>query len=238
MSKILWKLPLLLLQVMGIVCSVLFISGEKYQPDISAESLELNYYELEIYDTDIEGKALTAKISPGNAANSTVLWVSSDEKIVTVDSNGKIFPVSVGQASVTAMTEDGKIKAYCTVAVIEAFEWPIKEKNIITSRFGPRGSFRTDNGKMTGTFHGGVDIATYHKKAEVFPTKSGSVYKTGYDARGGNFVIIKHSDSLYSYYSHLSLINAKSESCVKKDTVIGKTGETARHGNPSAFFFQ
>ena len=46
--------------------------------------------------------ALTATVTPENAADTTVTWSSSDETVATVDSNGKVTAISSGNATITA----------------------------------------------------------------------------------------------------------------------------------------
>lgn len=57
---------------------------------------------------------LTATVKPDNAADKTVTWTSSDEKVATV-ADGKITAVAPGTATITA-TAGGK-SATCTVTV-------------------------------------------------------------------------------------------------------------------------
>ena len=45
---------------------------------------------------------LTCTITPANATDKTVTWTSSDEKIATVDANGKVTAVAKGKATITA----------------------------------------------------------------------------------------------------------------------------------------
>ena len=45
---------------------------------------------------------LTCTITPANATDKTVTWKSSDEKIATVDANGKLTAVAKGKATITA----------------------------------------------------------------------------------------------------------------------------------------
>lgn len=58
-------------------------------------------------------------IAPVRATNKNVTWKSSDEKIATVDKDGKIIGVSIGQATITAITEDGKKEASGIINVVE-----------------------------------------------------------------------------------------------------------------------
>lgn len=45
---------------------------------------------------------ITATVAPEEATNPAVTWSSSDEKVATVDSNGKVTAVSSGNATITA----------------------------------------------------------------------------------------------------------------------------------------
>ena len=51
-------------------------------------------------------QTLTAKIVPENATNRALKWTSSNEKVATVDSNGKVTGVSKGTAVITVSTVD------------------------------------------------------------------------------------------------------------------------------------
>jgi len=60
--------------------------------------------------------ALTATVSPGDAADKTVLWSSSTPAVATVDA-GTVTAHSVGTAIITAITQDGGYQASCVVTV-------------------------------------------------------------------------------------------------------------------------
>uniref|UniRef100_UPI001A9A580C Ig-like domain-containing protein n=1 Tax=Clostridium akagii TaxID=91623 RepID=UPI001A9A580C len=60
---------------------------------------------------------LTATVSPSNATNKAVTWTTSDSKVVSVDTTGKITAVSAGAATITATTADGNKTGTCTVTV-------------------------------------------------------------------------------------------------------------------------
>ena len=62
--------------------------------------------------------SIGAKISPSNATNKTVTWTTSDSKIATVDSTGKVKAVGKGTAIITATASNG-FKAATEVIVAE-----------------------------------------------------------------------------------------------------------------------
>ncbi len=63
---------------------------------------------------------LLADVFPWNLADKTVRWISSDETVATVDENGVITAVGVGEAFITAITAaDPNEIAACSVTVSE-----------------------------------------------------------------------------------------------------------------------
>lgn len=87
--------------------------GKKgYDEDSSANSLVSN---LVMEKGDKE--ELMASILPENASNKDVEWSSSDDNIVTVDQNGVVRAIALGQATVTAKATNG-VEAKCEVSVI------------------------------------------------------------------------------------------------------------------------
>ena len=68
---------------------------------------------------------VTATVTPDNATNATVNWTSSDEKVATVDSNGKVTAVAAGNATITATSEsDGDVSADYALTVNKAAAKP------------------------------------------------------------------------------------------------------------------
>lgn len=70
---------------------------------------------------------LKATVSPKNASNKNIVWTSSNDRIVKVNSKGQIKAVAAGKAKITATAKDGSGKrAVCTVVVPD----PIVMKNV------------------------------------------------------------------------------------------------------------
>jgi len=66
---------------------------------------------------------LTATISPSNATNKNVTWLSSNTTVATVDNNGNITVNGLGNANITVSTNDGNYKA--------TYKLTIKQKAIV-----------------------------------------------------------------------------------------------------------
>ncbi len=65
-----------------------------------------------------EDYTLTASVYPDNAADKSVEWTTSDEKIAIVSQTGKVTPLSKGTADITVTAKDGSGRtAKCTVTV-------------------------------------------------------------------------------------------------------------------------
>ena len=64
-----------------------------------------------------ETATINAIIQPDNAANKNVIWTTSDESVATVD-NGTVTAKGLGNAVITAATENGKYTASCNVSVV------------------------------------------------------------------------------------------------------------------------
>ncbi|MBR4520082.1 MAG: metallophosphoesterase [Paludibacteraceae bacterium] len=78
---------------------------------------------VDIYETKIEviqGKTAgaTAIITPGNATNKRLTWTSDNPAIASVDANGGITGVEIGETVVRVKTVDGNFTDYVAVEVL------------------------------------------------------------------------------------------------------------------------
>jgi hypothetical protein len=87
-----------------------------YNPLVRVSGVTLDKSELSIKEGDTE--TLVASILPSNASNKNVVWSSSDNSVATVDSNGAVSGVTVGNADITVTTVDGGFTAQCATSVV------------------------------------------------------------------------------------------------------------------------
>ncbi|WP_031475558.1 peptidoglycan DD-metalloendopeptidase family protein [Agathobaculum desmolans] len=102
----------------------------------------------------------------------------------------------------------------------------------ITSDFGPRESFQTDNGAMSSSLHPSIDIAA-PEGTPIGAYKSGKVVKSGWSDGYGWVIEIEHSDGTISAYHHMmekSAVPVGTE--VKQGETVGKVGQTGNSTGP------
>ena len=97
----------------------------------------------------------------------------------------------------------------------------------ITSAYGTR-VHPVDN---TRSVHYGIDIAANHGD-RILSAGTGSVSNTGYDTNLGNYVKIKHTDSMETVYGHMSEILVAQGAQVTPETCIGLVGATGSATGP------
>lgn len=86
-----------------------------------AESITLNYYNYSL--TKDESVQLIATITPGIYCDQDLIWASSNENVVKVDSNGLCVGVGDGEATVTVTTTDGSnLSASCVFGCVVGIE--------------------------------------------------------------------------------------------------------------------
>ncbi len=114
-------------------------------------------------------------------------------------------------------------------------DWRMKmpAKGFISSNYGYRIDPIT---KKRKSFHKGIDIAA-PKGTPVYAAAEGTVNLAKYVTYGyGNLIILKHKDSLATYYGHLSSILVRPGASIKKGQLIGKVGSTGRSTGPHLHF--
>lgn len=81
------------------------------------KDVEIKKKEIEVHLGEYQ--QLTADVIPFDAANTNVTWRSENTDIATIDANGVVSPVAMGEVDVEVKTEDGGFTDKCHVTVLE-----------------------------------------------------------------------------------------------------------------------
>ena len=95
---------------------VLTYKDTYYSPSYPVTGIKVSPDTLTLTKKD-ETAQLTAEVTPSYADNKRVTWQSSDEKVATVDENGKVTAVGNGTATITATSVSGSYTATVFVTV-------------------------------------------------------------------------------------------------------------------------
>lgn len=97
---------------------------EGYEPPVPGKDVKITGIALSPKPAEVAmGRTLTlvADITPANATNKVLKWMSDDEKIARVSDNGVVTPVKEGSTVIWAMTTDGtNLGDACDVTVVKA----------------------------------------------------------------------------------------------------------------------
>ena len=111
---------------------------------VQVTSISLNKNTIKIEKGEQE--TLKSTINPTDATNKNVTWTSSNTKVATVDNNGKVTGVSVGESTITVKTNNNKT-ATCKVTVVKN-----PQKILYTTHVQNIGWQKyVKNGEMAGT---------------------------------------------------------------------------------------
>ncbi len=97
----------------------------------------------------------------------------------------------------------------------------------ITSKFGSREHPLSGDSST----HYGVDIAANYGDC-IIASLPGTVTDTGFDSNLGNYVKVRHSQSMETVYGHMSEIMVKKDEVVDSNTRIGSVGATGAATGP------
>ena len=100
-----------------ILILILISAAPATASEIFVVSIDLNVNAMALHYGG-EGRQLTAAISPAEASGARVLWMSSNESVATVDSNGYVTPRNKGTTVITAETANSE-KDTCIVTVTD-----------------------------------------------------------------------------------------------------------------------
>jgi formylglycine-generating enzyme required for sulfatase activity len=77
-------------------------------------------------------ETLTAAITPANATNQNVTWLSDNESVATVSNAGLVTGVAAGTANITVTTGDGSFTVDCVVTVVGYTEMLLATSTTVT----------------------------------------------------------------------------------------------------------
>ena len=101
------------------------------EDEIPATGIEISASTLIL--TPSQTVQLDAYVTPDNATDKTVVWESDNTAVATVDLNGMITAVNLGEAVITASTANGGHSATCSVVVEEPQSGDVPIENITIS---------------------------------------------------------------------------------------------------------
>ena len=103
------------------------ISCEEPLPEpVPVTAVTLNSASMELVEG--ESQMLTAVVSPSNADNQKVIWMSSNSSVASV-AEGKVTALKPGKATITVKTDDGGRTATCEVTV-NAKVYPVESVSL------------------------------------------------------------------------------------------------------------
>ncbi|MBR2731504.1 MAG: M23 family metallopeptidase [Clostridia bacterium] len=166
---------------------------------------------------------------------------------VTAAASGSVTDVTVvsdetGETVAVAVVEDGagggdlgeraaaEGATFAPYTVSAAPVMPVRSARI-TSPFG----WRTNPVSGNYGFHTGLDLAA-PEGTPVAAAFYGTVEEIGEDDVWGKYVLLRHSDSLETYYCHLSGVNVTQGAVLRSGEIIGFVGSTGWSTGPHLHF--
>ena len=151
-------------------------------------------------------KEVNGEPEQGNVLNKEVIR----EKVNQITTKGKKQEAIYGNIPGSYVDNGGE------------WAWPTNSGYKITSNYAWR----------WGKLHAALDIAYLPKNSPIYAAGDGVVVSatkgTGSAWSLGNYVVIKHSNGIYTQYAHLNVISVREGQNVRKGQVIGGMGETGR----------
>ena len=138
-----------------------------------------------------ESKTMTPVFTPSDATNKLVIWSSSDEAVVKVDSYGVVTGVSEGAAAISALTVDGGKTALCVVTVTKPKVTGVTlDKTSLSLTVGSTGTLKATvkpDGADNGVTWSSSDktVATVSSSGKVTAVKAGTAVITVKTKDGG-----------------------------------------------------
>lgn len=172
----------------------------------------------EEYSRDVVAPSL------GNTTGATYPYVNA---VSQADGRAYLY-VNGGNFHYAAM-----IRQYVKVTESVGYVVPISKPVTVTSEFGYR------QHPITGAYelHNGIDLVNGNPTTPIYASAAGEVVIAGsYPEWYGNYVVIKHSDGLYTGYAHQSQLRVSVGDTVNQGQQIGNMGTTGPSTGPHLHF--
>ena len=140
-----------------------------------------------------------------------------EEKLLP-PANNQVDSIQANLLQQETDSKDSKQKQW--MSSYPSITYPLKSIKV-TSPYG----YRRDPINGRKSMHHGIDLKAHNEY--VYSMMDGKVEKVGYDARSGNYIILRHADFTISY-CHLSKVHIAPGTPVFAGTIIGRSGSTGR----------
>lgn len=121
-------------------------------------------------------KTLKASVSPSNATYKTVTWSSSNTKVATVNSKGKVTAKKAGTVTITAKVKSTSVKSTCKITVKNpAIRLSSSSKTIYIDDTDSLKATVTPSSETVTWSSSDTKIATVNSKGKITAKKAGTV---------------------------------------------------------------
>ena len=156
-------------------------------------------------------KTLIATVLPATASNKSVLWVSSNSSIATVDSNGLVTGVGVGIANITAVTVDGGYAATVTASIkLPGYVWLEGETAVKSGDYVSAVDSKASGSSLLKL--DSTDITKTHKAEFSFKAPTSGKYAL--------WVLSTRGDATYASKYKWNLNNGSYQNVVQSNTTV------------------
>jgi len=111
------KRILSILTIVGLTIGITACNNDNDTNDVTVAVTGVSLNETAFTITEGGSITLVATITPENATNRAVTWISSEPTVATVDANGVVTAILAGTTTITVTTEDGDHSATATITV-------------------------------------------------------------------------------------------------------------------------
>ena len=182
--------------------AIIPVNKVQIQAELSDDDDVNGIVNLKMGDNTASSTNLSVKILPQNATNQNIIWTSSDNSIVSVTDQGVLTAVSIGEATVTALADNGVSDSIDVIVLAADREFKLIDTSVTlySNATGVKGSntyqVRMDRSDIDCNYRSSdVQIARVDSKGTVTALNPGTATITAYDPVSGCYgtmtVIVK-----------------------------------------------